>query len=84
MPKVLIYSKTYCPFCDRAKALFKAKNVSYEEVMVDDKPEVYAKLKQETGMMTVPQIFVNDKLVGGYTDLAALDQKGELDKMLKA
>lgn len=84
MAKVLIYSKTYCPFCDRAKALFKSKNVSYEEVMVDDKPELYSELKQKTGMMTVPQIFINDQLVGGYTDLAALDQKGALDTMLKS
>ncbi len=83
MAKVLIYSKTYCPFCDRAKALFKAKNISYEEVMVDDKPEVYADLKRQTGMMTVPQIFINDELIGGYTDLADLDKKGGLDPLLK-
>lgn len=82
MAKVVIYSKSYCPFCDRAKALFKAKNVAFEEIKVDDKPEVYEKLKQDTGMMTVPQIFVNDKLIGGYTDLAALDQKGGLDPLL--
>lgn len=84
MAKVLIYSKTYCPYCDRAKALFKAKNVSYEEVMVDDKPELYADLKRQTGMMTVPQIFINDQLIGGYTDLAALDQQGGLDPLLKS
>lgn len=83
MAKVLIYSKTYCPYCDRAKALFKSKNVSYEEIMVDDKPDVYTELKQRTGMMTVPQIFINDQLVGGYTDLAALDQSGKLDPLLK-
>lgn len=82
MAKVLIYSKTYCPYCDRAKALFKSKNVSYEEIMVDDKPDVYAELKQRTGMMTVPQIFINDELIGGYTDLAALDNAGKLDPLL--
>lgn len=83
MAKVVIYSKTYCPYCDRAKALFKNKNVSFEEIMVDDKPEVYAQLKQQTGMMTVPQIFINDELVGGYTDLVALDKEGKLDPLLK-
>lgn len=83
MPKVVIYSKTYCPYCDRAKALFKSKNVSFEEIMVDDKPEVYAKLKAETGLMTVPQIFINDELIGGFTDLAALEREGELDPLLK-
>lgn len=83
LAKVVIYSKTFCPYCDRAKALFKSKGVSYEEIMVDDKPEVYAKLKADTGLMTVPQIFINDKLVGGYTDLSNLDKKGELDELLE-
>jgi glutaredoxin 3 len=81
--KVTIYSKTYCPYCDRAKALFKAKNVSYEEIKVDDTPEEYVKLKERTGLMTVPQIFINDKLIGGFTDLKALDDQGGLDPLLK-
>lgn len=82
MSKVTIYSKTYCPYCDRAKALFKSKGVSYEEIMLDDKEAEFAALKQKTGLMTVPQIFINDTLVGGYTDLAALDREGKLDPML--
>ncbi|MBY0316713.1 MAG: glutaredoxin 3 [Bdellovibrionales bacterium] len=82
MAKVVIYSKTYCPYCDRAKALFKSKNVSYDEIKVDDDPALYTELKNRTGMMTVPQIFIDDKLIGGYTDLAALDQKGGLDPLL--
>lgn len=84
MATVKIYSKTYCPYCDRAKALLKSKNVSFEEIKVDDQPELYAQLKQKTGLMTVPQIFIGEKLVGGYTDLAALDEKGELDSLLKS
>lgn len=82
MAKVIIYSKTHCPFCDRAKALFDNKNVPYEEIMVDEKPELYQKLKEQTGLLTVPQIFINDELIGGYTDLAALEREGELDKLL--
>ncbi len=83
MPKVVIYTKTYCPYCDRAKSLFKSKNVSYEEINVEQQgPDFYAQLKQKTGMMTVPQIFINDQLIGGFTDLAALDQKGALDPLL--
>lgn len=84
MAKVLIYTKSYCPYCDRAKALLSQKGVQYEEVFLDDKPEEYETLKKRTGMMTVPQIFINDQLVGGYTDLAALDRDGKLDEMLKA
>lgn len=82
MSKVTIYSKTYCPYCDRAKSLLKGKNIPYDEIMLDDKDDEFAKLKQKTGLMTVPQIFINDKLVGGYTDLAALEREGNLDKML--
>lgn len=84
MAHIQIYTKSYCPYCDRAKALFKNKGVSYEEISVESDPEMYTQLKQKTGMMTVPQIFINDELIGGYTDLAALDQKGLLDAKLKA
>ena len=83
MPKIVIYTKNYCPYCDRAKNLFKAKKATYEEINVEDKPDFYDELKKKTGMMTVPQIFIGDKLIGGYTDLAALDQKGGLDPLLK-
>jgi glutaredoxin 3 len=82
MSKVIIYSKTYCPYCDRAKALFKSKGVQYEEIMLDDKDDEFAKLKQKTGLMTVPQIFINETLVGGFSDLATLDREGKLDPML--
>ena len=82
MAKVVIYSKTYCPFCVRAKSLLSDKGVAFEEIMVDSKPELFTELKQKTGMMTVPQIFIDDKLVGGYTELAELDEKGELDPLL--
>ncbi len=84
MSTVKIYSKSYCPYCDRAKALFKSKGVSYDEVMLDDKDDEFMALKQKTGLMTVPQIFINDTLIGGYTDLAALDREGKLDPMLNS
>jgi len=83
MAKVVIYSKSHCPYCDRAKNLLKKKGVSYEEINVDGKFEELDALKKRTGLQTVPQIFIDDTLVGGYTDLAALDQSGKLDPMLK-
>ncbi len=82
MAKVTIYSKTYCPFCVRAKKLLENKGVPFEEIMVDSDPQLFADLKQKSGMMTVPQIYINDKLVGGYTELAELENKGELDSWL--
>lgn len=83
MAKVVIYSKTYCPYCVRAKRLFESKGQDYEEIMVDSDPQIFNDLKKKTGMLTVPQIFINDQLIGGYTDLADLDSQGGLDPLLK-
>ena len=84
MAKVVVYSKDYCPYCDRAKSLLKSKGVSFEEINLEGQMEKFVELKQKTGMMTVPQIFINDQLVGGYTELAELESKGELDPLLSA
>jgi glutaredoxin 3 len=83
VPKVTIYTKGYCPYCDRAKDLLKRKGVSYEEISLDDKPDQFTALKQKTGLMTVPQIFIGDKLVGGYQELSALEREAKLDPLLK-
>ena len=81
-PTVLVYTKSRCPYCVSAKNLLNAKGVTFQEIYLDDHPEEYAKLKERSGMMTVPQIFINDKLVGGYDDLSKLDRDGKLDAML--
>lgn len=83
MKKVVVYSKDYCPYCDRAIALLKSKGVKFDVIDLEDKPEEFQALKNRTGLMTVPQIFIGDHLVGGYSDMAALDRKGELDPLLK-
>ena len=83
MAKIVIYSKNYCPFCVRAKTLFDGKGATYEEIMVDKDPQLYVELKQKTGMMTVPQIFIDDKLIGGFQELAELDSQGGLDPLIK-
>ena len=83
MAKIQIYTKSHCPYCVRAKELFSRKGVQFEEIFLDDKPEEFTLLKNRTGLMTVPQIFINDQLVGGYSDLAALDSDKKLDSMLK-
>jgi glutaredoxin 3 len=82
MAKVVIYTKNHCPFCIRAKQLLQAKGVDFEEHNMEDQAEELEQLKNRTGLRTVPQIFINDQLIGGFTDLAALDSKGELDKIL--
>ena len=83
MPKVVIYTKTNCPYCVSAKRLFTSKNVAFEEINLETKPDEFEKLKKRTGMRTVPQIFINDQLIGGYSDLAALDEQKKLDALLR-
>lgn len=83
MAKVLMYTKTVCAYCVRAKNLLKAKNVEFEEINIDHKPpEFYENLKKQTGWMTIPQIFINGKLIGGYDDMKALEASGKLDQLL--
>ncbi|RME17356.1 MAG: glutaredoxin 3 [Bdellovibrio sp.] len=83
MAKVIIYSADYCPYCRRAKALLDSKGISYKEINLDNDPETKRKIMEQTGMRTIPQIFINGELVGGYSELYQLDQSGKLDQMLK-
>lgn len=84
MAKVEIYSKAMCPYCDRAKQLLDAKSVAYTEIRVDKNPtEFEIMLKRAEGRRTFPQIFINDKPIGGFDDMWALEQAGKLDALLK-
>ena len=69
MATITIYSKDYCPYCDKAKNTIKAEGWEFEEIDVTDRPELYVELRQKTGHMTVPQIFVDDVFIGGSDDL---------------
>lgn len=83
MPKVEIYTKFTCGFCYRAKALLENKNVSFEETDITMGGKKREEMIQRSGgRMTVPQIFIDDRHIGGSDDLAALDQSGELDALL--
>jgi glutaredoxin 3 len=82
--RVVVYSTDYCPYCDRAKALLMKKGVRYEEIRVEDRPELRNWLAQTTKQRTVPQVFVNGRPLGGFTDIASLDRRGELDPLLEA
>ena len=83
MAKILMYSTGACPFCLMAERLLKAKGVAeIEKVRVDLEPERREEMMQRTGRRTVPQIYVGERHVGGYDDLAALDRAGGLDPLL--
>lgn len=71
MPKITIYTTDNCPYCIRAKQLLNARGLAFEEINLEGRPEEIASLKARTGWRTVPQIFYDDVLIGGYTELAA-------------
>ena len=67
--KAIVWSKYHCPFCDQAKALLKSKNIEFEERKIGDGFTKEDLLEAVPGARTVPQIFLDDKLVGGFTEL---------------
>ncbi len=84
MSTVTIYTKVYCPYCVRAKALLTQKGVEFEEFKIDEQPELRPQMiALAGGRTTVPQIFINGQHVGGCDDLHALDAQGQLDKLLQ-
>lgn len=82
MADVRIYTTATCPYCHAALGLLRAKGVPFEQIDVGGKPDTRAWLAEVTGRGTVPQIFVGERSIGGYTDLALLDRRGELDALL--
>lgn len=85
MPMVEIYTKTTCPYCWRAKHLLTTKGVTYREIVVDfGGPEKQVMIQRAKGRMTVPQIFIGDRHVGGCDDLMALERSGKLDELIAA
>jgi glutaredoxin 3 len=81
--KVEIYSSMWCPFCHRAKRLLQSKGVGFEEFDVDADPALRGEMTRRAGgRRTVPQIFIDDRHVGGSDELEALDRDGRLNGML--
>lgn len=83
MNQVKIYLTESCPYCIRAKQFLKQKQIPFVEIDLTHKPQELAELKRKTGWQTIPQIYFGTHFIGGYTDMVALDEKGELEKLLK-
>jgi glutaredoxin 3 len=84
MVNVDIYTTPYCPFCIRAKKLLSNKKVEFNEIDLSENPDKFEEmLSKSNGARTVPQIFVNGEHIGDCDHIHDLDQKGELDKILK-
>lgn len=84
MPSIVVYSADYCPYCRRARALLDRKGAHYTVLDVNRDPALWGEMTARTGRDTVPQIFIDDRHIGGCDDLVALDQRGGLDPLLAA
>jgi glutaredoxin 3 len=83
MVDVRMYSTDFCPYCIRAEMLLKSKGVEViDKIAVDSMPNGFRDLVELTGRRTVPQIFIGDRHIGGFDDLAALDARGGLEPLL--
>ena len=72
MKRIEVFSKDWCPYCDRAKALLDARGLPYEVFDVTNDPALEAEMRERASRRTVPQIFIDGEHVGGYDDLAAI------------
>jgi glutaredoxin 3 len=82
--KVLMYSSRLCPYCRMAERLLEKKGAQTEKVMVDENPARRDEMTRRAGRTSVPQIFIGETHVGGYTELAELERAGRLDALLKS
>ena len=79
-----MYSTRFCPYCIAAKRLLVSKGVDFENIAVDGDAQLRSHMQTLTGRTSVPQIFIGDTHVGGYDDMAAMDDRGELDPLINA
>jgi len=84
LPRIRIYTTRWCGYCVRARALLDSRGLAYEEVDLEDDAGFRARLYDLTGGWTVPQILVDGRPIGGYTELWRLDREGLLDELLAA
>lgn len=82
MAKVEIYTTQFCPYCVRAKSLLKQKGVAFEEIDASDPDVRDAMVERAGGRRTVPEIFINGRIIGGYDELKALEDADQLDPLL--
>ena len=83
MKPVIVYNTESCPYCVRARQLLESKNISYTDIRVDEEPQLRQEMFEKTGRTSVPQIFIGNEAIGGCDDLFALEQAGELDRLLE-
>jgi glutaredoxin 3 len=81
-PRIRIYGSDFCGFCIAARALLTRKGLAFEDVPVGADPELRRKMEEISGGRTIPQIFIDDRPIGGFDELYAMNESGDLDRML--
>jgi glutaredoxin 3 len=81
MARIEMYTTAWCGFCVRAKALLDARGIEYEEIQLDGRPDFRGRLQEVTGGWTVPQIVIDGRPIGGYSELWQLDRRGGLERL---
>lgn len=82
MTTITLYSTQTCPYCVQAENLLKRKGLTYNKILVDQSQEEFLIMVNRSARRSVPQIFIGERHVGGFTDLLALEQKGELGQWM--
>ena len=82
MNEIIIYSTLICPYCNAAKQLLQSKGLEYQEIRVDQDRQQRLVMMEKSGRTSVPQIFINGEHVGGFDDLFAINQSGQLEQLL--
>lgn len=82
MARIKMYTTPWCGYCAAARELLRSRNVDFVDIDVSMNSELRQEMTDKSGSTTVPQIFINDHYIGGYSDMAALDEQGELDQLL--
>ena len=82
--EVKMYTTRYCPYCVGARNLLNSKDVMFTDIAVDNAPELRREMVQLSGRQTVPQIWIDDRHIGGFDDLAMLERQGSLNELLKS
>ena len=82
-PRIEMYTTSWCPYCERARGLLRAKGAAFAEISIEADPAQRDVMIRRSGRSTVPQIFIDGKHVGGSDDLHALDAAGGLDPLLR-
>ena len=80
---VTLYTTRFCPYCIRARGLLDSKGVEYNDIAVDGSPQLRREMSERSGRSSVPQIWIGERHIGGYDDMARLESQGRLDELLQ-